>query len=57
MKYGRDIEYKMNRTMAKEVIKSYGNEGQKNPAKCLCRYVNEELGLKGNCVNVIIDME
>lgn len=49
------VEYKMSRAMAEEVIKAYkGNN--KNPQAILCKYVNEECGLKGSCVKVLVDL-
>ena len=52
--YG-SIEYKMPAEMAKIILKERkGNDARMDPQKYLCNYVNEQYGLKGNCVNVIL---
>lgn len=50
------IEYKMSRTMAEEAIKAY-NGAKKDPQEILCRYVNENFGLKSYCVKVLVDLQ
>lgn len=53
MKYYNDIEYRMTSEMAKELLNSRkGLEKNMRPQEFLCKYVNEELGVKGNCVVV-----
>lgn len=53
--YGyREIEYKMTPEMAKEILKTRkGVEQNMHPQAFLCKYVNEELGVRGNCVKVL----
>lgn len=46
------IEYKMPRLMAEEILKGKTN----NPQEILCNYVNENCGLKGYCVRVLVDL-
>lgn len=54
MKYGRNIEYKMSKETMKYLLKNRkGTDAKMNPQEYLCKYVNEELGLMGNCVNVL----
>lgn len=49
------IEFKMSRVMAEEIVKSYkGN--RKDSQYILCQYVNENCGLKGYCVKVLVDL-
>lgn len=49
------IEYKMPRLLTEEIIKTYkGN--RKDPQYVLCQYVNENCGLKGYCVKVLVDL-
>lgn len=46
------VEYKMSRLMAEEILR-----GKKaNPQEVLCAYVNENCGLKGYCVRVLVDL-
>ena len=48
------IEYKMPEKIAKEYLKARrGEELKLHPNDYLCKVVNEEFCLKGNCVNVI----
>ena len=49
------IEYKMSKTMADEIIKA--SKSKKAPQESLCNYVNSELGLKGFCVKVLVDLQ
>ena len=49
------IEYKMSKTMADEIIKA--SKSKKAPQEILCNYVNSELGLKGFCVKVLVDLQ
>lgn len=46
------IEYKMPRLMAEEILKGKTS----NPQEILCNYVNENCGLKGYCVRVLVDL-
>lgn len=46
------IEYKMPRLMAEEILKGKTS----NPQEVLCNYVNENCGLKGYCVRVLVDL-
>ena len=49
------IEYKMSKGMADEIIKSAKNK--KAPQEILCDYVNSQMGLKGYCVKVLVDLQ
>jgi hypothetical protein len=49
------IEYKMSKTMADEIIKA--SKSKKAPQEILCNYVNEQCGLKGFCVKVLVDLQ
>ena len=49
------IEYKMGKAMADEIIKSAKNK--KTPQEILCEYVNSQMGLKGYCVKVLVDLQ
>lgn len=49
------IEFKMSRVMAEEIVKSYKGS-RKDPQYILCQYVNENCGLKGYCVKVLVDL-
>ena len=49
------IEYKMSKVMADEIIKA--SKSKKTPQEILCNYVNSELGLKGFCVKVLVDLQ
>ena len=49
------IEYKMSKSMADEIIKAA--KSKKPPQEILCNYVNSELGLKGFCVKVLVDLQ
>jgi UDP-glucose 4-epimerase len=48
------VEYTMSKLMADEILKAY--KGNKTPQEVLCNYVNNECGLKGYCVKVIVDI-
>lgn len=51
-----NIEYKMPVNMAKMYLGTRNGEEKKTrPNDYLCKVVNEEFGLKGNCVKVIIE--
>lgn len=49
------LGYKMTQTLADILVNDKKNKG-KDPQKVLCDYVNEELGLKGYCVKVIVGL-
>ena len=49
------IEYKMSKVMADEIIKA--SKSKKTPQEILCNYVNEQCGLKGFCVKVLVDLQ
>lgn len=54
--YG-DIEYRMTKQMAKELLNTRkGTDANMHPQDFLCKYVNEQLGIKGNCVRVATDL-
>lgn len=50
-----NVEYKMSNAMAKSIIKNHKGT-KKRPQEILCDYVNSQMGLKGNCVNVLVDL-
>ena len=53
--YG-SIEYKMPEELAKELLKKRKGKEDVNkmkPNEYLCYVVNEEFGIKGNCVKVL----
>ena len=49
------IEYKMSKSMADEIIKA--SKSKKTPQEILCNYVNEQCGLKGFCIKVLVDLQ
>ena len=53
------IEYKMGKQMADEILKAAKSKSgklPKPPLDILCDYVNTQLGLKGYCVKVLVDI-
>lgn len=53
------IEYKMGKLMAEEILKAAKSKSGKlpgTPQEILCKYVNQECGLKGYCVKVLVDI-
>jgi hypothetical protein len=49
------IEYKMPMEMAQAYLRAAkGDEAKMNRNDYLCKVVNEEFGLKGLCVNVLL---
>ena len=48
------VEYTMSKTMADEILKAAKNK--KAPQEILCEFVNSQMGLKGYCVKVIVDI-
>ena len=45
----------MSKNMADEIIKA--SKSKKTPQEILCNYVNEQCGLKGFCVKVLVDLQ
>ena len=53
------IEYKMGKLMAEEILRAAKGKSGKLPKpaqEILCDYVNSECGLKGYCVNVLVEV-
>ena len=53
------IEYKMSKVMADEILnaaKSKSGKLSKPAQEILCDYVNTQMGLKGYCVNVLVEV-
>ena len=50
------VEYTMSATMAQHILKTHKGP-KKNKQDILCNYVNTQLGLKGNCVKVLVDLD
>ena len=53
------VEYKIGKLMADEILKAAKSKSGKlpgTPQEVLCRYVNQECGLKGYCVKVLVDI-
>lgn len=53
------IEYKMGKLMADEILKAAKSKSGKLPKpahEILCDYVNTQMGLKGYCVKVLVDI-
>lgn len=51
------IEYKMSKQMADVILKeAKANKVKKNPQEVLCDFVNTQMGLKGYCVKVIVEI-
>ena len=53
------IEYKMGKLMADEILKAAKGKSGKLPKpahEILCDYVNTQMGLKGYCVKVLVDI-
>ena len=49
-----DVEYEMNKELAKQILATRkGVDQNVHPQEFLCRVVNEEFGIKGNCVRVL----
>ena len=52
------VEYKMSKVMADEILKAAKGKSGKLPRpalEILCDYVNTQMGLKGYCVNVLVE--
>lgn len=49
-----DVEYEMSKEMAKQILATRkGADQNVHPQEFLCRVVNEDFGIKGNCVRVL----
>jgi signal recognition particle GTPase len=49
-----DVEYEMSKEMAKQILATRkGTDQNMHPQEFLCKVVNEEFGIKGNCVRVL----
>ena len=48
------VEYTMSKTMADEILQA--SKSSKAPQEILCEYVNSQMGLKGYCVKVLVDI-
>jgi hypothetical protein len=48
------VEYTMSKTMADEIIQA--SKSSKTPQEILCEYVNSQMGLKGYCIKVLVDI-
>lgn len=48
------VEYTMSKTMADEILQA--SKSSKTPQEILCEYVNSQMGLKGYCVKVLVDI-
>jgi hypothetical protein len=47
------IEYEMPKALAKEILATRkGADRNMRPQEFLCKVINEEFGIKGNCVKV-----
>lgn len=48
-----DIEYEMSKEFAKQILATRKGADQNiHPQDFLCKVVNEEFGIKGNCIKV-----
>lgn len=56
MKEFGNIEYTMTAALAQHIIKTHKGP-KKNKQEMLCNYVNEQCGLKGKCVRVLIELD
>jgi hypothetical protein len=50
------VEYTMSAALAQHIMKIHKGP-KKNKQDILCGYVNSQMGLKGNCVKVLIDLD
>lgn len=52
-KYYNNVEYRMSKEQAREILKTRkGADQNMHPQKYLCKWVNENCGIKGNCTLV-----
>lgn len=50
------VEYTISNALAQHIMKTHKGP-KKNKQEMLCNYVNEQMGLKGKCVRVLIDLD
>jgi hypothetical protein len=50
------VEYTMSAALAQHILKTHKGP-KKNKQETLCNYVDEQFGLKGKCVKVLIDLD
>ena len=50
------VEYTMTATLANHILKTHKGP-KKNQQDILCNYVNNQFGLKGQCVKVLIELD
>ena len=50
------VEYTMTAALADHIMKTHKGP-KKNKQEILCNYVNSQLGLKGHCVRVLIEID
>lgn len=50
------VEYTISAELANHILKTHKGP-KKNKQDALCQYVNEQMGLKGKCVKVLIDLD
>ena len=50
------VEYKMSAALAQHIMKIHKGP-KKNKQDILTNYVNTQLGLKGQCVRVLVDLD
>ena len=46
------IEFTMSKALADDILQVM--KSKKSPQEVLCEYVNDEMGLKGHCVKVLV---
>ena len=50
------VEYTMTSALANHIMKTHKGP-KKNKQEVLCAYANEQFGLKGKCVKVLIELD
>ena len=50
------VEYTMSAALAQHIIKTHKGP-KKNQQDILCGYVNSQLGLKGHCTKVLVELD
>lgn len=50
------VEYTMSNALAQHIMKTHKGP-RKNKQDILCAYVNEQFGLKGKCVKVLVELD
>lgn len=53
---GGGVEYTMTAALADHIMKTHKGP-KKNKQDILCKYVNSQMGLKDNCVKVLIELD